>query len=160
MLDSKDKKIMEILQQDASITIRALADRIDLTQTPCRERMITLTQNNYMRGPVMLLNKNKLNLHITAFVMIKMCDHYHERNEKLIADITRMPEVIEFHRTTGICDYVLQVVASDMQHYADIYAHMVKHTGEQCNITTSLSLLELKSTTHLPLSNVLDSCEH
>lgn len=142
---------MEILQQDASVTIKALAGHIGLTQTPCRERIIYLTENQYMRGPVMLLNRCKLNLQITAFILIKMCDHHHETNEKLIANISQIPEVLSFHRTTGVCDYMLQIVASDMKHYAEIYSRINKHTSENCSITTTLSLQDIKSTTYLPL---------
>ena len=72
MLDSKDKKSWMILQRDASATIKSLAGHIGLTQTPCRDRMMFLTKHQYMHGPVILLNRNKLNLNIAAFIMIKI----------------------------------------------------------------------------------------
>lgn len=152
MLDEKDKVLLRLIQNDCSISMRALGEKIGLTQTPCRERLISLTERGYILGQVVLLNRMKLGLAMTGFVMIKMFEHAPDREAAMTAAFASMPDVIRLCRTAGEYDYILQVVATDMEDFSAVLTRLKSHAGTLCSFTTTMALEDIKNTTRLPLN--------
>lgn len=152
MLDEKDKVLLRLIQDDCSISMRALGENIGLTQTPCRERLINLTERGYILGEVVLLNRMKLGLAMTGFVMIKMFEHAPDREAAMTAAFASMPDVIRLSRTAGEYDYILQVVAADTEALSAVLTRLKSHAATLCSFTTTMALEEIKNTTRLPLN--------
>ncbi|HHR7177056.1 TPA: Lrp/AsnC ligand binding domain-containing protein, partial [Klebsiella pneumoniae] len=93
----------------------------------------------------------KLNLSLTAFVLIKTQNHSHDWYKHFVSQVKNMPEVMTFFRTTGEYDYLLQVVVSDMKGYDSFYKKLVSSVNGLSNVTSSFSMEEIKYITQLPL---------
>jgi Lrp/AsnC family transcriptional regulator len=150
-VDKLDRKILDLLQRDASLSVAELAERIGLSKAPCWRRIQRLTDAGLIRRTVALLDARALNVGTTVFVTIKAPNHsagWYERFAKLVRD---MPEVMELHRMSGDVDYLLRVVVPDIEAYGAVYKRL---TGalELLDVSASFSLETLKSTTALPLS--------
>lgn len=151
MLDSKDKALLRLLQTDCTISLQDLAAAVDLTANPCWKRVKRLEDEGFITGRVALLSKEKLDLTLTAFVMIKTQCHNHEWYNNFVAQVMDMPEVISFFRTAGEYDYLLQIVAADMKGYDNFYKKLVKSVNGLSDVTSSFSMEQIKYTTQLPL---------
>uniref|UniRef100_A8GDF9 Transcriptional regulator, AsnC family n=1 Tax=Serratia proteamaculans (strain 568) TaxID=399741 RepID=A8GDF9_SERP5 len=151
MLDKKDKELLKLLQCDCTLSLQDLAEAVNLTPNPCWKRIKRLEDEGFIIGRVALLSKSKLNLSLTAFVMIKTRNHSHEWYKDFVSQVDDMVEVISLFRTTGEYDYLLQVVVSDMKGYDDFYKKLVRLVNELSDVTSSFSMEEIKYTTQIPL---------
>jgi Lrp/AsnC family transcriptional regulator len=151
MLDKKDKELLRLLQRDCTLCLQELAAAIDLTPNPCWKRIKRLEDEGFIIGRVALLSKDKLNLSITAFVMIKTQNHSNKWYKNFVSRVNDMTEVISIFRTTGEYDYLLQVVVSDMKSYDNFYKKLLSSVNELSNVTSSFSMEEIKYTTQVPL---------
>jgi Lrp/AsnC family transcriptional regulator len=106
----------------------------------------------YILGQVVLLNRMKLGLAMTGFVMIKMFEHAPDREKAMTAAFASMPEVIRLYKTAGEYDYFLQVVAADTEDLSAVLTRLKSQTGTLCSFTTTMALEEVKNTTLLPLN--------
>lgn len=152
MLDNKDRELLRLLQLDCTMCLQDLAVAVDLTPNPCWKRIKRLEEEGFITSRVALLNKDKLDLTLTAFVMIKTHNHSHDWYRHFVSKVNNMSEVISFFRTTGEYDYLLQVVVSDIKGYDNFYKKLVKSVNSLCDVTSSFSMEEIKYTTQLPLS--------
>ena len=117
-LDRIDKRILEILQRDSSISNLDLADRVDLSPTPCLRRVKRLEESGVIRRQVSLLDKSMLGLNLTAYIGIAMDRHTPDRFDQFEEAVADMPEVLECAIVTGQqSDFLLKVVVKDMEHY-------------------------------------------
>jgi len=152
MLDKKDKELLRLLQHDCTLCLQDLADAIDLTPNPCWKRIKRLEEEGFIISRVALLSKDKLNLSLTALVMIKTQNHNHDWYKNFVIQVNRIPEVITFFRTTGEYDYFLKVVVSDMKGYDSFYKKLVSSVNGLSEVTSLFSMEEIKNTTQLPLT--------
>lgn len=151
MLDRKDRELLQLLQQDCSVCIQELAAAVNLTPNPCWKRIKRLEEEGVITGRVALLSKEKLNLSLTAFVLIKTQQHNHEWYHVFVSAVKDMPEVMGFYRTAGEYDYMLRVVVSDIKGYDGFYKKLVKNVNGLSNVTSCFAMEEIKCTTQLPL---------
>ena len=149
-MDSIDKKILSLLQEDATLSIAEVGERVGLSQTPCWKRIQRLEAEGLIERRVALLNPEKLGLKITALVSIETGDHSAPWIAGFATTISAMPEVLEIYRVAGDVDYVLRVVVPDMQAYDAFYKRLIE-TVPLKNVTTRFAMERVKSTTALPL---------
>jgi Lrp/AsnC family transcriptional regulator len=149
-MDSIDKKILSLLQEDATLSIAEVGERVGLSQTPCWKRIQRLEAEGLIERRVALLNPEKLGLKITALVSIETSDHSASWIAAFAARISAMPEVLEIYRMAGDVDYVLRVVVPDMQAYDAFYKRLIE-TVPLKNVTTRFAMERVKSSTALPL---------
>lgn len=149
-MDKLDRKILDLLQRDASLSIAELAERVGLSKAPCWRRIQRLTDTGLIRRTVALLDARALNVGTTVFVTIKAPNHSAGWYERFAKVVREMPEVMELHRMSGDVDYLLRVVVPDIEAYGVVYKRL---TGalELLDVSASFSLETLKSTTALPL---------
>lgn len=152
-LDSIDRKILEVLQQDASIQIADLAASVGLSQTPCWRRVQRLKESGVITRNVMLVDREKVNVGVTVFVSIKTNTHSQGWLEKFRAAVEAIPEVVEFYRMSGDVDYLLRVVVPDIAGYDAVYKRLIAGT-QLFDVSSSFAMEELKFTTALPLGYV------
>jgi Lrp/AsnC family transcriptional regulator len=150
-MDATDRNILALLQEDATLSIAEVGGRVGLSQTPCWKRIQRLEAEGVIERRVALLNPEKLGLNITALVSIETNDHSASWIADFASRISTMPEVIEVYRMAGDVDYMLRVVAPDMQAYDAFYKRLIAVVPLK-NVTTRFAMERVKSTTALPLA--------
>ncbi|MDO6420891.1 Lrp/AsnC family transcriptional regulator [Saccharophagus degradans] len=124
-LDKYDRMILDILQKDGRLSNQELADRINLSPSPCLRRVRHLEELGLIAGYRAHLNARKLGLTLIAFIQVSMDKHTPERFENFERKIALHPEVLECHLIAGqSADYLMKVIVKDM----DAYQHFLLHT--------------------------------
>ena len=151
MLDSIDRKILDHLQRDATLSVAELADRVGLTTTPCWRRLQKLEAEGIIRERVALLDADKLNLGTTVFVAVRTAQHNARWLEAFSKAVQSLPEIVEVHRLSGDTDYLLKVQVPDIAAYDRVYKRLIALV-DLFDVSSSFSMETLKATTVLPLS--------
>lgn len=149
-MDAIDRKILALLQVDASLSVAEIGQRVGLSQTPCWKRIQRLEAEGVIRGRVALLDPEKLGLGLTVFVSIETGDHSQDWLERFAVTVAAMPEVTEFYRMAGDVDYFLRVVVPDMRAYDLFYKRLIAAAPLK-NVTSRFAMERVKSTTALPI---------
>ncbi len=149
-MDSKDRRILELLQQNALYTAAELADAVGLTTTPCWRRIQKLEEQGYIKGRVALLDRQKMNVGVTVFVGVRTAQHSREWMERFISAINDTPEIVEAHRLSGDTDYLLRIVVPSIEEYDRLYQRLIRDL-EFLDLSSSFSMEELKFTTSIPV---------
>ena len=116
-LDATDIKILEILQENARITTKALADRLNLSTTPVFERVKRLEREDLIKKYVALVDQRKLGLKLIAFISISLTKHSRSYLEKFVNEVNQYPEVMECYHIAGNYDFLLKIVVKNMEVY-------------------------------------------
>ena len=151
-LDKQQKRMLNLLQQDASLSVAALAEIIGLSKSACWRRLQQLIDCGLIRHKVTLLNQQLLNLQLTTYISVRTNqydEHWAERFKALVIDI---PELLEVHRMTGDRDYLLKAVVPDIHGYDKLFKILSK--AGLIDFNSSFVMETLKQTTHLPLDYV------
>lgn len=151
MMDRYDKLILELLQEDAEISLTDIAEKVNLTKNPCWRRIQKLQEAGIIRKKVSLLDAQKLNLGVTVFVNINTNQHTAEWFDKFAEVVRNIPEIIEFYRMSGNVDYMLKVVVPSIQAYDVVYKKLIKRV-DIFNVDSYFAMEEMKNTTALPLT--------
>jgi len=150
-MDLVDRKILNLLQFDASLTVKQIAGQVHLSITPCWKRIQKLETQGIIRARVALLDPEKVDANVTVFVAIKTDQHTTQWIERFSSAISDMPEVMEIFRMSGEVDYLLKVVVSSIDAYDRFYKNLVDRI-ELSNITSSFAMEQMKYTTALPIN--------
>ena len=116
-LDATDIKILEIVQEDARITTKALADQLNLSTTPIFERVKRLEREGLIKKYVALVDNKLLVLRLIAFISISLTKHSRSYLEKFVNEVSQYPEVMECYHIAGNFDFMLKVVVKNMEVY-------------------------------------------
>ncbi len=149
-MDEVDREILRLLQDNAELTARELAEHVGLTPTPCWRRVQNLEKAGVIRGRVALLDPVALNLDVTALVHIRTNDHSAAWLDRFSAGIEGLPEIIEAYRTSGEIDYTLKVVVPSIEAYDDFYKRLIARV-DLYDVRTVFVMEQMKQTTALPL---------
>ena len=149
-MDAIDHKILAVLQEDASLSVAEIGQRVGLSSTPCWKRIQRLEADGVITRRVALIDQNKIGLGITVFVSVETGDHSQEWLARFAEVVGAMPEVMEFYRMAGDVDYMLRVVVPDIQGYDAFYKHLIA-TVPLKNVTSRFAMEKIKSTTALPI---------
>ena len=149
-MDAIDRKIVALLQEDASLSLAQIAHRVGLSQSPCWKRIQRLEKSGVIRKRVALISPESIGMGLSVFVSIETGDHSSAWLSKFAQTVTAMPEVMEFHRMAGDIDYMLRVAVPDMQAYDAFYKKLID-TMPLKNVTSRFSMERVKSTTAYPL---------
>ncbi len=149
-MDDFDKKILTLLQQDASMPVADIADRVGLSTTPCWRRIRNLEASGVIRQRVAVLDAAKINAGVTVFVGVKAGRHAASWLETFAATVQEIEEVMEVYRLSGEIDYLLKIVVPDIAAYDDVYKRLIAK-AEFADVSSFFAMEEIKSTTALPL---------
>ena len=149
-MDAIDRKIVALLQDDASLSLAQIAHRVGLSQSPCWKRIQRLEKNGVILKRVALVNPESIGMGLTVFVSIETGDHSTAWLSKFAQTVTAWPEVMEFHRMAGDIDYMLRVSVPNMQAYDAFYKRLID-TMPLKNVTSRFAMERIKSTTAYPL---------
>ena len=149
-MDAIDRKILAVVQEDASLSVAEIGTRVGLSSTPCWKRLQRLEAEGVIMRRVALIDPEKIGLGITVFVSIETGDHSQDWLKQFAEVVGAMPEVMEFYRMAGDVDYMLRVVVHDMQSYDGFYKKLIA-TVPLKNVTSRFAMERIKSTTALPI---------
>ncbi|MGF1761331.1 Lrp/AsnC family transcriptional regulator [Photobacterium sagamiensis] len=151
--DRVDIAIMERLQQDGRLTNAKLAVELSLSETPCWRRLKRLEEEGFIEGYQANLNRRKLGFGVMAFVQLTCIKHDVDTTETFEAIIQSSANVLSCYNTTGEADFMLQVVAKDLDDYSRFVERVLRKLPGVSVISSNISLRELKSSSRLPIAS-------
>jgi Lrp/AsnC family transcriptional regulator len=149
-MDAIDRKILAVVQEDASLSVAEIGQRVGLSSTPCWKRLQRLEADGVITRRVALIDPEKIGLGITVFVSIETGDHSQSWLATFADKVAAMPEVMEFYRMAGDVDYMLRVVVADMASYDVFYKKLISAVPLK-NVTSRFAMEKSKSVTALPV---------
>lgn len=150
-LDSTDLRILELLQDEGRISNARLAERLNLSETPAWRRLRRLEEEGFVRGYRAQLDQRKLGYGVTAFVQITLAMHTGQQPYKFEEAIQDIPEILSCHNITGEADYLLQIVARNLEDYGEFVARVLRQLPGVTSIRSSLAMREVKASGKLPV---------
>jgi Lrp/AsnC family transcriptional regulator len=150
-MDAIDRKILAVVQEDASLSVAEIGQRVGLSSTPCWKRLQRLEADGVILRRVALVAPEKVGLGITVFVSVETSDHSSEWLKRFAEVVSAMPEVMEFYRMAGDIDYMLRVVVPDIAGYDTFYKKLIAAVPLK-NVTSRFAMERIKSTTALPIT--------
>jgi Lrp/AsnC family transcriptional regulator len=150
-MDAVDRKILAVVQEDASLSVAEIGQRVGLSSTPCWKRLQRLEADGVILRRVALVDPDKIGLGITVYVSIETADHSQDWLKKFADVVGAMPEVMEFYRMAGDVDYMLRVVVPDIAGYDAFYKKLIG-TVPLKNVTSRFAMERIKQTTALPIA--------
>ena len=150
-MDVIDRKILAVLQEDASLSVAEIGARVGLSSTPCWKRIQRMEADGVILKRVALVDQDKLGLGVTVFVSIETGDHSQAWLTRFAEVVQAMPEVMEFYRMAGDIDYMLRVVVADIPRYDAFYKRLIG-TVPLKNVTSRFAMENIKATTALPIA--------
>jgi Lrp/AsnC family transcriptional regulator len=149
-MDAIDRKLVELLQADATLPIAELASRVNLSQTPCWKRVQRLKEEGVIRAQVALCDARKLGVGTTVFVAVRTNQHTEDWARKFVSAVREIPEVVEAYRMSGETDYLLRVVVSDIDDYDRVYKQLIRDVA-LFDVSSSFAMEQIKYSTALPV---------
>jgi Lrp/AsnC family transcriptional regulator len=153
MIDRLDRKILQILQEDATIPVAEIGRRVGLSTTPCWRRIQKLEEDGVITRRVAILDPRKVNAKVTVFVSITTSQHNEEWLKRFAEVIRDVPEVVEFYRMSGQVDYLLRVVVPDIEAYDAFYKRLISRI-DIADVSSAFAMEQIKYVTTLPLNYV------
>ncbi|RCL02395.1 MAG: Lrp/AsnC family transcriptional regulator [Candidatus Tokpelaia sp. JSC161] len=153
-MDRLDRKILRLLQEDATLAVADIAKRVGLSTTPCWRRIQKLEEEGVIRRRVAILNPEQINTRVTVFVSIRTASHNHEWLKRFSEIAKDFPEVIEVYRMSGDIDYLLRVVVPDIPAYDAFYKKLISKI-EIRDVSSYFAMEQIKYTTKLPLDYMI-----
>ena len=145
-MDAIDRKILTALQQDSTISIAELSDKVGLSQTPCWKPVQRLEASGVILRRVAIVSPEKIGLGLTAFVQIETGDHSAQWLDRFATTLSAMPEVMDIYRMAGDVDYMLRVVVPDMAAYDEFYKKLIGAVALR-NVTSRFAMERIKAST-------------
>lgn len=153
-LDSTDLALLDLLQQDAKLTHKELADRLHLSTTPVFERVKRLEREGYILGYAALVDRQKLGLGLMAFCDVLLKEHQTAYLQRFEQDVRTLPEVVACYHIAGQFDYLLQVVAPDMAAYQRFITQKLAALDHIGRVQSSFVMTEVKRQGEGPMATV------
>ncbi|VWC06777.1 AsnC family transcriptional regulator [Burkholderia arboris] len=150
-LDAIDRRILRALQQNSSQTNAELAQQAGLSATPCLRRVHLLEEQGVIDAYVALLNPAAVDLRFTAFVRVTLERQDKTTVERFAREMEQAPEVLECHLMAGSYDYLLRVIARDLDDYQRFQMETLTQIEGVRNVETEIPLKRIKQTVRLPI---------
>lgn len=154
-LDATDRAMLRLLQEDGGLSNAALSEQLALSVTPCWRRRKRLEDEGVIRGYQANLDRRRLGFDVLAFVHVRFQSHGDNAPDRFEKAVAKLPEVLSCHKVTGDADYLLQVLAADLDSYGDFVERVLRKQPGVASIQSSLALREVKSTSHVPVPDDL-----
>jgi Lrp/AsnC family transcriptional regulator len=150
-LDEAERRILRVLQDDASLPTAAIAERVGLSPSPCWRRIDRLERDGVIRRRVALLDRRKVGLNAHIFAQVKLNAHGRAHLDEFADAIRGFPEVLECYVLMGPVDFMMRVVARDIEAYENFFFNKLSRLPGVQEVVSTVALSEIKSTTVLPV---------
>ena len=152
-LDPFEIRILRELQRDASLTTAEIADRVALSVSPCWRRIDRLERDGFIRKRVALIDRRKVGLNAHVFAQVKLDAHGRANLDEFSEAIRGFPEVLDAYVLMGTTDFMLRIVAKDIDAYERFFFDRLSKLPGVQEINSTVALSEIKSTNELPLGD-------
>jgi len=153
-LDKQDVKILELLQQDASRSTNEIAEKLNMSQSPCWRRINRLQQAGMIQKTVSLVDREAVGMDLVAFTTINLSQAGRHNMESFEKAVAKLDEVMECYTMTGAWDYMLKVVVKDIRHYEKfVRSQLLVEVPNIGEIHSHMAVTEIKNVTQLPLQS-------
>lgn len=149
-MDEIDRKLLAILQEDATLSIAQMADRVGLSSTPCWKRIQKLEASGVITRRVALVAPDRVGADLSVFVAIEAGDHTPDWLQQFADAVAGMPEVMGAYRMAGEVDYMLHVAVGDMAEFDRFYKRLIAAAPLK-NVTSRFAMERIKHSTAYPL---------
>lgn len=149
-MDEIDRQLLELLQQDATLSIAQMAERVGLSATPCWKRIQKLEARGVITRRVALVDPDRVGVGLSVIVSIEAGEHTPDWLARFSAGVGAMPEVMDVYRMAGDVDYMLRVAVADMAEYDGFYKRLIA-LAPMKNVTSRFAMEHIKHTTAYPL---------
>lgn len=154
-LEKQDIQILKILQRDATVSTAAIAEQINVSQSPCWRRINRLEQEGLIKGRVALLNREALGMEVVVFATVNLTSTGRQNLIEFEGEIVRHPEVMECYTMTGIWDYMLKIVTRSIRHYEEFVRNTLTASPSIRELHSHMAVTEIKNISQLPLETQL-----
>jgi len=151
ILDRTDRRILECLQADGRISNVQLAREVNLTPTPCIERVKRLERQGYIKGYSAILNPEMVNAGLLVFVEINLSHNSPDAFRRFREEARRLPEIMDCHLVSGNFDYLIKARVSDMKAYRELLGEKILSLPDVKGSRSYVVMEEVKETLSLPL---------
>jgi DNA-binding Lrp family transcriptional regulator len=149
-LDNNAIKILRELQKNCRISTADLAEKLGMSTTPCWRRQKELEEKGYIKRYAAIVDRRKVGLTVCCYANISLSRHAEGVVENFENAMKMRPEVVDCYETTGSSDYLVKIVVSDMDAYHDFVHNVLFKLDGIAQVSTSVTLREVKSDTALP----------
>jgi len=149
-MDEIDRRLLDLLQHDASLSLDALSERAALSRNACWRRIRRLEDEGVIKARVTLLDAGRINVGLTAFIALRTTEHSAEWLKQFSRAVRDIPEIVGVYRMTGDVDYLLQAVIPNVAAYDALYKRLIDRIT-LADVSSSFVMEEIKATTVLPL---------
>ena len=149
-MDRKDRQIVRELQKNGRLTNLELAERVNLSPSPCLRRLRNLEESGVIEGYAALVNQRAYGVPLTVFVNIALDKHAKDTVDGFERKVCEIDSILDCFMTTGDSDYLLRVVVPDIAAYDQVYKQLIQQVPLS-DVSSSFAMEELKYTTAVPL---------
>jgi Lrp/AsnC family transcriptional regulator, leucine-responsive regulatory protein len=150
-LDKTDRAILAALQTDGRMSNAKLAETVGLSETPCARRLKRLENEGYIERYRAMLSRSALGLGVVAFIYVRFAVHDRATANRFEREVQAIPRILSCHNVSGSADYILQVVARDLDDYGRFMRDELRSLPGVTSVESSLSLREVKPYAALPV---------
>ncbi|MEB6337598.1 Lrp/AsnC family transcriptional regulator [Serratia rhizosphaerae] len=150
-LDMTEMKILRLLQDDARVTNQALAEKIGMSASPCWRKVRKLEEEEVIQGYRAVLDRKKIGLGVMVFIRVAIDSHSETEAKKFEEEVTALEDVVACYSIGGDADFLLQVVASDLDSYADFAMSVVRRLPGIKEMQSMFVLKEIKPLVSYPI---------
>ena len=152
-MDLIDKKILSLLQRDASLPLTTIAKKVGLSTTPCFNRIKKLEEDGVIKKKVAIIDNRKIDLPVIVYLSINVAKHTKEWLDTFTNQVTSFDEVVEVYRINGDTDYLIKVVVQSIEAYDNFSQRLISEINFR-SLKSNIVLKEIKNTTMLPLIHI------
>lgn len=150
-LDRIDRHLLNVLQADGRITGGKLAEKLSLSESPCWRRQKRLEADGFIEGYQAIVSRKKLGLGVMAFVQLSITQHSVQALSTIETHLTAHPNILSCHKVAGDADYLVQIVAKDLDEYGRFLTDIFSSLPGVVALNSNLSVREVKATSRLPV---------
>ncbi len=152
-LDEIDRRILAALQKDGRLQNVELAKKVGLSPSPCLRRVKLLEEGGVIERYVALLDAAKIGMGLTVFARVWLKGQDNETVNKFTNEIKKLSQVVECHLMAGDCDFLLRIVAADLDDYRRFQLEHLTRIEVVQNVKTEIPMQKIKLSSELPLRN-------
>ncbi len=151
MIDRIDRQILDLLQQNARLTIQEIGQRINLSKTPVHERIRRLERDGVIDRYVTILNRKKIDNSLLVYCQVTLDKQTRDSFDTYETAVSTLSNVLECNRVSGTFDYLIKIVARTMEDYNEFYQEQLSVIPGTLHISSFFVMAEVKNSTVVPV---------
>ena len=146
-----DRKILRLMQADASLSAASIGEKVGLSQSPCWRRMQRFKDAGLIKEQGVVFERKRVGFDTLVFALVNLTAHGRSMVAEFGETIRQFPEVMECHLLLGQVAFLLRIVTPDLESYERFFFERLSQLPDVQEVTSSIALTEVKYTTELPI---------